>query len=1024
MATKTNIIIGILILSLISSGVIYVEWSNNAKIRVDNDKATFYVPHNTMPWIWVVAGREYNKLYDGTSLMNRDLSGIKIDTTYTSDTIIIKRTTPFKRGPVIIDTYLFEGGIDNIELFPISHTVEVFNATGKFYQYEVRDLTYDGPTFKLDGKQTYQEFGKNMKVSWWEGYRLGWIYKSGSMYVKSEKIDSDYEKFEVRLFDPVAYGYNLNLFLDGVNADRKYEYYTVANITANASDCTEEVCTICVDIDDGINNLSYDLGNKNYTCGNSSVSFLYNITTLRQNKFNDSTTIKNFTSDESGFIELDNRTDIDSFIFNISSNETSENITIDVDQDNVVDLSLPGQLKLQKLLMPWFYSDDSKVSIVNLTRNTAGTKTIYMNISTSGFEQDGKVENFSFRLDGFNIDDANNFQYQEFYNTTEFVQLGLTNATTYFMWDECNENNSLWAQTDSGTGTFSGSDGDKRNFLSSTSDSCTGGGGSGCTLSGTGWAQEKTINLDIEESSRVMFKVGCSIAAGSASGDCGGGPGDQWVQSSYGTCSYSISGTSDKTIDSYSASGSSTSDTSIYEIIKTNDTLGTWDVYNDGVFERTLTLAEEDIEIKFYGSTGVSGRVDSTCDSGTYVASSATTTLSVYYLNATGVAIPWNGTAYNYSNVTLISEVMYEAPTNIERAFINATETKPTGTTVTYEISNDNGTTWFTTVLDSFTAFSTNGNNLSYRINMTSNNTSLTPVVRNVILEVVPSSVTEVLIDVGADGNNDWNYSETLNTTNSPQYFSTNGSAVRTYISNACSKNSTCYIPSTITFGTGGIIQIREYNLTHTPSSINVTPADVEEFNPINLTFNFSGGEVQLDNLKLDYKGSKNITFFTHWYNNTSFNDTQVMQVKYSKFNVSLAPNISYWEVFPKSKDSKNVTPYGQVNTTPIWNVSSLAYDDPFDVAIFVNESFNSCLEITFSNDSAMDNTTDTLINTSAQWIYSNVSILTDSFGIWNQVSLTNCSSRFYIPFFTFAAICSECVRTSSWETEVNLITE
>jgi len=223
LVTKTKISIGILILILLSTGITYVEWSNNARVRIDNDKSTFYVPHETSSWMWVVAGREYNKLYDGSSLMNRDVSNIKVETTYNQDTIIIKRTTPFKRGPVVIDTYLFDGKNDDIELFPISHEVEIFNASGKFYRYEVKDLVYDGETFKLEN-QTSMGFGRNMKITWWKDYRLGWVYKTGSMYVKSEKLDSDYEVFDVRLFDPTQASRNLNLYLNRLNQSRKYEY--------------------------------------------------------------------------------------------------------------------------------------------------------------------------------------------------------------------------------------------------------------------------------------------------------------------------------------------------------------------------------------------------------------------------------------------------------------------------------------------------------------------------------------------------------------------------------------------------------------------------------------------------------------------------------------------------------------------------------------------------------------------------------------------------------------------------------
>jgi len=200
-------IVGFLIV-LITLTSVYVTFSNQVRIRVDRDKTTFYVPSEKYSWIWTVSGREYNKLFDGSKQMNRDLSSIHIDTNISGNDVYITRYTKYIRGPVIKDTYYFRGDIKNKELFPISHQVEIFNASGKFYRYEVRDLTYDGPTYKLHG-ETLLEFGKNMKVSLNPDYRWAWVYKTGIVKAQYD-IKSDYEVFNVRLFDPTWWNSNWN----------------------------------------------------------------------------------------------------------------------------------------------------------------------------------------------------------------------------------------------------------------------------------------------------------------------------------------------------------------------------------------------------------------------------------------------------------------------------------------------------------------------------------------------------------------------------------------------------------------------------------------------------------------------------------------------------------------------------------------------------------------------------------------------------------------------------------------------
>jgi len=200
MEIKTKVNLGVLIIIILLSGYVYITM-DHLKIRIDNDKSTFYVKDGR----WLVSGREINSLFDGTTKLNRRVTNITINTTfnYITNKTKVVRITPYIRGPVIIDTYEFYGNNTIPDLFPVSHTVEIINGSGFFYKYEVRDLDYDGSTFKLNGKQTSMNFGKNMKVTWWKDYRLGWIYESGSMYVKSEKIQDDYMKFDVRLFDPI-----------------------------------------------------------------------------------------------------------------------------------------------------------------------------------------------------------------------------------------------------------------------------------------------------------------------------------------------------------------------------------------------------------------------------------------------------------------------------------------------------------------------------------------------------------------------------------------------------------------------------------------------------------------------------------------------------------------------------------------------------------------------------------------------------------------------------------------------------
>ena len=183
----------------LATGVVYVLWDDaGLKVRVDSDKTTFYVLEESR---WRVSGREINSLWDGSSKLNRDLANTVVTTFYDLErnTSRVIRTTAYQRGSTIVDTYVFDGDNTDVTLFPVNHTIEIYNGEGFIYQYEVRDLVYTGSTIK--NVDSPQSFGRSMKVRWDEGSYWNTLYKSGILKVRW-RIDTDYVVLSNRLFDP------------------------------------------------------------------------------------------------------------------------------------------------------------------------------------------------------------------------------------------------------------------------------------------------------------------------------------------------------------------------------------------------------------------------------------------------------------------------------------------------------------------------------------------------------------------------------------------------------------------------------------------------------------------------------------------------------------------------------------------------------------------------------------------------------------------------------------------------------
>lgn len=199
MATNTQkVIIGFLILVVLTTSI-YILLPDKVRIDVGVTKTTFKVFEND---VWVLSGIEYTKLFEGSSLMKANLR--TINKTIDGTKVFITRTSNFKDGIQAIDTYEFDGGEENVELFPISHQIRILNAKGKILQYEVNNLLYTGVTEK--GVLSPQSFGHQMEVEWEDKNYYSQIYKYagkdvGRLIIKYKLDSSDYS-VNVRLFDP------------------------------------------------------------------------------------------------------------------------------------------------------------------------------------------------------------------------------------------------------------------------------------------------------------------------------------------------------------------------------------------------------------------------------------------------------------------------------------------------------------------------------------------------------------------------------------------------------------------------------------------------------------------------------------------------------------------------------------------------------------------------------------------------------------------------------------------------------
>ena len=175
---------------------IYFMMPDAVKIEIGRTNTEYSVWENES---WVSAAVEYVNLYDGTTKMrakSRELIYWE-DLNYA----YVSRTSIWKDNITTNQTYTFNKTADNVEQLPARNEFECFNCVGKIVHYEIRNILYEGETKVINSPFS---FGHRMKIEWADGAYYAKVFqqKSSDKIIIKYRPTSDYESYEVRLFDP------------------------------------------------------------------------------------------------------------------------------------------------------------------------------------------------------------------------------------------------------------------------------------------------------------------------------------------------------------------------------------------------------------------------------------------------------------------------------------------------------------------------------------------------------------------------------------------------------------------------------------------------------------------------------------------------------------------------------------------------------------------------------------------------------------------------------------------------------
>ena len=208
----------------------------------------------------------------------------------------------------------------------------------------------------------------------------------------------------------------------------------------------------------------------------------------------------------------------------------------------------------------------------------------------------------------------------------------------------------------------------------------------------------------------------------------------------------------------------------------------------------------------------------------------------------------------------------------------------------------------------------------------------------------------------------------------------------------------TCYIP--INFTSNSSDSKMNLSLVFAEWGVD-SPVDGDYQVPIVITSN-SSGDLNLSGYYFEYYDGLEIEMEVT--TNTSI--TRIINISNSHINISQA--YDYIEFYPASLSSKNVTPYGQNETFPFYNITYDANRD-FELAVLLNETMPACMNISISKD---NNSQYHVLNTSAYEL-TNMTV-NESIGLWLKLDMSSCNRTALHALYTvdayFDSCCSGCV--------------
>lgn len=330
-------------------------------------------------------------------------------------------------------------------------------------------------------------------------------------------------------------------------------------------------------------------------------------------------------------------------------------------------------------------------------------------------------------------------------------------------------------------------------------------------------------------------------------------------------------------------------------------------------------------------------------------------------------------------------------------------------------ISTNDGDNYQNIILNQSTPITNPGDHVKFRTDFEINESlgwyPNWPLLVDVEITSTPSNLSNLTFDFGNDGIIDYTIDGEISIANGTLEVDLSSADISSAFIDTAIVGKTHLVPLVIGSDSAGAIILSDINLTYNPNPVYLNYSSIQSYLinygneetivPMIIEGSGNNSIVNISDLRFDYAGGNDTIEITAHNLDYSQSLTRNIIYYYSRWDYEWIPENVEWIYFsPSSPIDLNVTPYGQTDDVPLFNITNYGYGGKnASLSVYVNNSLD-CVNMTMSLTSNKED--GFIVNESWINITDMEYLETINISLWSDYSCNYTTWRLFNPYIYF----------------------